>query len=119
MEAGIRISWGGLVPGREAAATEVFMEAISYFGTKVANKSLSYFEPFFLGTGDHDEEAGFLVLKGPVAEVFRVIEEEEYQNLLSKSYLLVNHLKVDMLTVGDGITSVIERSAKVRADLGI
>ena len=118
MELGIRISWGGLVPGRETEATDLFMEATGYFAGKVASKDLTYFEPFFLDTGDHEQEAGFFVLKGPVPEVFKMIEEEAYQKLLTKGYLLVSHLKVDMLTVGEGITDTIEMSSKIRADLG-
>ena len=47
------------------------------------------------------------------------MEEEKYRWLLQEAGLFVEHLRVDYLTVGEGITEQLERFAKVRVDLGI
>jgi hypothetical protein len=38
---------------------------------------------------------------------------------MQKGLMLVEHLRADILTVGEGITLQLERAAKVRAELGI
>lgn len=80
---------------------------------------LTHFEPFFFETSDLEEELGFFVLKGPAPEIFRLMEDEQYLRLMQKGMVLVEHLRVDMLTVGEGIERQLERSLKVHAELGI
>ena len=119
MEVGLIIRYGAIVPGRETQAIELFEEAWKYYEEKVTNKELTYFEPFFFMTSDVQEETGFFILKGPAPEVFKLMEEEKYRSFLTKAALLVEHVRVDYLTVGVGITEQLERFAKVRVDLGI
>jgi hypothetical protein len=119
MEIGLIIRYGKLVPGREAQAIELFEEAQTYFKEKVSQRVLTYFEPFFLSTSDLEEETGFFVLKGSAPEIFRLMEEEKFLVLMQKAMVLVEHLRTDLLTVGEGIREQVERSVKVRAELGI
>jgi hypothetical protein len=124
MDVGLLMRFGKVVPGRETQAIELFEETTKYYQTKyyqgkVEEKVLTYFEPFFLMTSDIEEETGFFVLKGPAPEVFRLMEEDRYTWLLQKAGLLVEHLRVDPLTVGEGIPEQVERFAKVRVELGI
>ena len=119
MDVGLIIRYGAIVPGRETQAIELFDETTKYFEDKVAEHVLTYFEPFFFMTSDYQEEAGFFILKGPAPEVFKLMEEEKYRWLLQKASLLVEHLHVNFLTVGEGIPEQLERFAKVRVDLGI
>jgi hypothetical protein len=119
MDVGLIIRYGAIVPGRETQAIELFDEATRYYEGKVADKVLTYFEPFFFMTSDYQEETGFFILKGPATEVFKLMEEEKYRWLLQKAGLLVEHLHVDYLTVGEGVREQLERFAKVRVDLGI
>jgi hypothetical protein len=119
MEIGLLIRYGRLVPGREAQAFDLFRETRTYYEDKVRTGRLTYFEPFFLATSDLDEELGFFVIKGHAPDVFQLMEEEPYRVLLNKAMLLVEHLRVDMLTVDEGIEQQLERSLKVNAELGI
>jgi hypothetical protein len=118
MESGIRISWGKIVPGRETEALGLFDEVMTYFGKKLEKKEITYFEPFFVRTADQEEETGFVIFKGAVPEIFKIMEDEEYLTLLSKAYYTVTHFKVDFLVVGDGIVKQLERTNKVRAEYG-
>lgn len=119
MDVGLMIRWGKLVPGREQAALDVFAEAIAYFGKKIEEKTVTFFEPYFFHTGDQETETGFMVVKGPAPEIFKLVEEEGFLVLMDKGFYTVEHLRWDLLTVGEGVGARIERGAKVRAELGI
>lgn len=118
-ERGIRIKWGKLVPGREKQAIDLFTDVMTFFGKKMADDKITYFEPFFVRTADFDVETGFMIFKGPVDPVSKILEEEEYLTLLDRAYYVVEHLQVDYLLVGEGINKQLERSAKVRELLKI
>lgn len=119
MEVGLIIRYGKFVPGRETQAIELFEETTKYFQEKVDKKVITYFEPFFLFTSDIGQETGFFIVKGPAPEIFKLAEEEKYLWLMQKAYMLVDHLHVDYLTVGERIPQQLERFAKVRVDLGV
>ena len=119
MDVGLIIRYGAIVPGRETQAIELFEEATRYYEEKVKAHTLTYFEPFLFMTSDYQEETGFFILKGPAPEVFKLMEEEKYRWLLQKASLLVEHLHVSFLTVGEEIREQLERFAKVRVELGI
>lgn len=119
MEIGLLIRYGKLVPGREAQAIELFGEASSYFAEKLSQGALTFFEPFFFATSDLEEETGFFVMRGPAPSMFALMEEEQYLRLMQKGMMLVEHLRADLLTVGEGIGLQLERAGKVRVELGI
>jgi hypothetical protein len=119
MEIGVLIRWGKLVPGRERQAVELFREGIRYHQEKLARNELTFFEPFFLSTSDLEQELGFFLLKGPAPEIFKMLEEEEFRTLMQKALMLVEHLRTDLLTVGEGVTAQVERSLKIQAELGV
>jgi hypothetical protein len=119
MDVGLMIRYGGFVPGRETRALELFEEASAYFRAKLEAGAIAYFEPFFLATSDFEEETGFFLIKGPAPAMFAMMEEEPYLRLMQKGLMLVEHLRADILTVGEGIALQLERAGKVRAELGI
>lgn len=113
------IRFGKLVAGRESRAVDLFNEAIRYFQDKVAAKVITSFEPFLMATSDLEEELGFFIIKGTTADVFALMQDETYRYLVQRGLYLVQHLRTDLLTVGEGITEQLQRSAKVRAELGV
>jgi hypothetical protein len=119
MDVGLMIRYGNLVPGREAQAIELFQESVTYFEEKLKAGSITFFEPFLMRTSDFEEETGFFLVKGPAPAMFAMMEEEPYLRLMQKGLMLVEHLRADILTVGEGIVMQLERAGKVRAELGI
>jgi hypothetical protein len=119
VEIGLFIRYGKLIPGREVLGLELFEEARQYFSDKLIRGEITYYEPFFLKTSDYEEETGFMILKGPAPEIFRLMEEEPYRHLVTKATMLVEHFQVDMLTVGEEVPLQIERASKVRVELGV
>jgi hypothetical protein len=119
MDTGVLIRWGSVVPGREVQALALFEETVAYYGRLIEAGKLTSFEPFLFSTSDFDTEQGFFILKGPVTEIFSVIDSEEYKTLLAKASMLLHHLNVSLLTVGDGVVAEIARFDKARADLNV
>jgi hypothetical protein len=119
VEVGLLIRYGKLVPGREVPAIELFQESMRYLEEKRDLGEITYFEPFFFMTSDLDEELGFWLVKGPAPAIFAIMEEEAFKLLMQKSIALVEHMRMDWLTVGDGIAEQVERSMKVFAGLSI
>lgn len=119
MEIGLLIRYGRLVTGREHQAMDLFQESMAYFGEKIAKGELTFFEPFFMATSDLEEELGFFIAKGPAPAMFAILEEEAYRTLMQKAVMLVEHVRADLLTVGEGIAAQFERSLKIQAELGV
>src|SRR5689334_19114052 len=70
METGMLIRWGAPRPGREKESLELFKKCAEYYRRLVDEGKLTYCEPFMLGSGDSEVEAGFFILKGEVSHVF-------------------------------------------------
>jgi hypothetical protein len=119
MECGLLIRYGRLVPGREKQAMELFQETMAYMQDKLAQGEITFFEPFFMATSDLEEELGFWLVKGPAPEIFKTLEEEGYRTLMQKALMLVEHVRTDLLTVGEGIVAQFERSLKIQAELAV
>lgn len=113
------IRFGKSVAGRESQAVDLFNAATHYFQEQVAAGVIRSFEPFLMATSDLEDELGFFIIQGSPANVFALMQDEAYRDLLQKGLYLVEHLSTDLLTVGEGIADQLQRSAKVRAELGI
>lgn len=103
MEIGTLTRWGSPKTGREKESLEHYRKSVAYGGRLVKEGKLSYFEPFLFTSGDNEIESGFFIAKGPVAEFFGIIDSEEYRSLLARATLLNEHVRVDMLAVGEGV----------------
>ena len=112
MDGGIRVAWGKVRDGREKQALELFQDAVTYYGKKMADGKVTYFEPFFLLTGDQSENTGFFIVKAPIAEIFTILDEEEFKQLNTRAYSLLDHFRIDLLTVGEGIEAQLKRYEK-------
>ncbi len=102
MEIGMITRWGSPKAGREKESLKHYHKSVAFGRRLVKEGKLSYFEPFFFASGDNEVEAGFFISKGPVAEFFGVIDSEEYRSLVARATLLNEHVRVDMLAVGEG-----------------
>ena len=119
MDAGLLIRWGQVVPGREEQALALFTETVTFFETLKEGKKLSSYEPFMYSTADFAAETGFFVLKGPVTEIFGLMDSDAYKTLITKANLLLQHLTINLLTVGDEIAGQLDRYDKARMELHI
>jgi hypothetical protein len=116
MEIGLMVKFGKLVPGREQHAIELFAEAKRYFAEQYKKGIITYYEPFFYGTGDLEAQVGFWILKGERDLIWKMAEDETFRWLTTKAQFLVDHLEVDWLTVGVAIDEQVQRGAKLAAE---
>jgi hypothetical protein len=112
MELGMRVSWGKIRYGKEKESLALFQDAVTYYGKKMADGKVTYFEPFFFLTGDRTVENGFFLIKGPLAEIFAILDEDYYKELNTKALVLIDHFKVDLLAVGEEIEKELKRFEK-------
>lgn len=101
MEIGMIIKYGAPVHGREKESLALFDEVLTYGKRLLDEGKVTYFEPFLLSGGDLETERGFFIIRGPVADMFGIIESEEYRSYFARSVLVTTHVHSEMLAVGD------------------
>ena len=119
METGLIVKFGKLVPGREQRAIELFAEAKEYFEEQSRKGVITYYEPYFYGSGDLEAQAGFSIIKGDRDHLWKMVEDERFRWLTAKAQFVVDHLEVDWLTVGAGIDEQVERGTKLAAEFAL
>lgn len=108
MEIGVLVRYGGVVPGKEKAAVDVFTETTKLYGEKLADGTFTYYEPFMFRTGDFQEELGFFVIKGPEEKLTSYFNSIESRTLQAKVEMIVNHLKIEYLFMGPEILEQVQ-----------
>lgn len=112
MEIGLMYRWGGMVPGREEEALNIFAEATQFMADAKKKGSITFFEPFLFSTGDCHIENGFFLAKGPQEAIERMMNDEKYLDLIVRTNLLMEHVHVDFLVTSENIPKIMELSAK-------
>ncbi len=116
MEFGLIVKFGKLVPGREQQGIELFGEVKPFLEEWYRKGVVTYYEPYFYGSGDLETRTGFWIVKGTREDLWKLMEDEKFRWLMAKAQFVVDHLEVDWLTVGAAIDEVIERGAKLAAE---
>lgn len=119
MDTGVLIRWGQVVPGREEQSLALFGEVVSYFESLRAEGKLTSYEPYLFSTSDFETEQGFFLIKGPVTEIFSMIDSDAYKTLVTKAMILLHHVNISLLTVGDEIAGQLDRFDKARMELHV
>ena len=94
MDIGVIVRWGGVIPGKEKKAVELFAETTKLYGDRLAEGTFTYFEPFMFATGDLQEELGFHLIKGPEENLMTFFDSIEAMTLHANVEICVNHLKI-------------------------
>lgn len=119
MDIGLLIRWGQIIPGREDQALALFDESVAYYLGLLEQGKISSFEPCLFSMSDLEEEQGFFLVKAPVADMFALVDSDEYKGFMTKAQMLVHHLRSNMLTVGEGVAAQLELYRKARTELHI
>lgn len=119
MDTGFILRWGSVVAGREELALALFDDTVSYFGRLMEEGKVTSFEPYLYKTSDFEAEQGFFLVKGPVTEIFALLESDEYKGFVAKGTLLLHHLSINLLAVGDDVVGQIDRFNKARTELHV
>lgn len=119
MDTGLMIRWGPVQAGREDQALALFNDTVNYFASLMESGKISGFEPYMFTVTDFEEEAGFFIVKGSFADIFALMDSDEYKSMVTKANLLLHHVKISMVNFGDGVAAQLDQFNKARAELHI
>ncbi len=103
METGLYIGFGAVISGHEKEALDLFTDASTYYGKKLADGQVTFFEPFLMGSGDFTLSTGFMIVKGPAPEIFSIMEESAFHKLNLRATHILEHFTWNVLIVGEGV----------------
>jgi hypothetical protein len=86
------IGWGNVVRGREQRALEVFNESLGLYGRMQQDGRIESFDVTLLGA--NSVLNGYMELKGDVAQIQALQEDEEFKRAIADASLIVEDLNV-------------------------
>ena len=114
---GLITKFGRVFPGKEREAIDLFAETTKYFGEKLADGTLTYYEPYLYFSGNHEFDNGFFVVKGPEEKVIRFFEDQRRIDLNLKAGQICANVTTELLIVGDEVLTQVSRFADVTRGL--
>ncbi len=115
-EHGLFIGWGAARPGKEVAASSLFMDAVAYWNSLKASGEIEALDLAFLDPHGGDL-GGFALLEGDADKLARLRTTEEFQRLMMRGGVCLDHLGVVDAMVGPGVMHSMEQWNQVVADL--
>jgi hypothetical protein len=103
-ESALFVGWGQPVRGREKRSLDVFNDAVTYYGERLADGSIESFEPVLLNPHGGGLQ-GFFLIKGSAQGLATMQASEEFQRLHVRAGMIVEDLGIIEAWVGDAILS--------------
>jgi hypothetical protein len=119
VDGALMVSWGGVIPGREAMAVTTFRETSQQFGELFSRGTISSFKPYFFADGQHGDVTGFFLLEGRREDLDALRREEWFQRLLLRAGAVVTNVRVHTLIAGSEAGRLVNLYREVRGDLGL
>jgi hypothetical protein len=102
MNGALLIRWGASIPGREAVGLDVFGRAVGRFEQLAKEGRVHGHREFFSVTG-HD--GGFMLVDGDLAELMRILGEEDSLRLNAQAAAIVEDFEIQALAGGTDQTT--------------
>ena len=116
-EAGLCITLGEVMTGREKQALEVYGDTMQFFGRGQQEGWIERFDVFILGPSGGDLGGGWL-LRGTANQIDSLRRSEEYMALIQRMQLSVNGARVADAFVDEGLAQVVGGYQKLVGELG-
>jgi hypothetical protein len=113
---GLFIGFGYPVRGREQKATQVFGEAVEFFGQRQQEGGIESFEGVFLEPHGGDL-GGFFIVRGEKDALARLRASEEFLRLNTRAQLVVESFGVVGAQLGDNIARQMSRFQEASGEL--
>jgi hypothetical protein len=97
MHGSVLIRWGANIPGREAAALDVFGRAIMRFEQLTKEGRIHGHREYISVTG---RDGGFALMEGEVEELTKILTEEETLKLNNQASAIVQDFEVQAFLGG-------------------
>jgi hypothetical protein len=111
------IGWGAPVTGREQQANRVFGEAMQFFGRLQQGGEIESFEPLQLEPHGGDL-SGCCIVRGDRSKLSGMRFGDEFQQLINKASLVVEHFGVVDAHIGEDMQRGYEQFRKLAEELG-
>jgi len=111
-DAAVVVTWTQPIPGREAKALEVFMEALGWWGKQADDGRCSKPRTFFAGDG----AGGLLVVEGKSDALHELLESEDYEKLNAKGAMVVSDFRARLFY--GGTDTELQRGTAIFAQAG-
>ena len=97
MNGAVVIRWGTSRAGREAKGLEVFGSTVAHFENMAKQGRIHGHREYFSITG---RDGGFMMLEGEVAELTRIISEEETLKINATASAIVHDFEIQVYAGG-------------------
>jgi hypothetical protein len=112
------LSFGAVIPGREALAVACFTELSRFFGS-VLDDGVSSFAPYFFADGLMGDVSGFFLVQGSRDRLDRLRREDEFGALLLRAGAATQNVRIHTLIAGSEAGRLVNRYRDVRMSLGL
>ena len=116
-ESALFVGWGQPVRGREKRSLDVFNDAVTYYGERVADGTIDSIEPVLLNPHGGDLQ-GFFLVKGSAAGLATMKASEEFQKLHTRAGMIVEDLGIIDAWVGDGVLAQLGHFSDAASEFG-
>jgi hypothetical protein len=117
-EAALCTVWGLPVPGREKHALDVYSEALQYWGRLQQEGKIERFDVVvFAPTGG--DLTGLILARGTQAQLDSVRHSDEYERLLNRVQLVVQHVRAADAYVDEGLARIMSQYTDEVARVGV
>ena len=115
-DAGVMITWGENIPGREARGLEVFNETLQFWGRMQSEGKAEGFEVALLNAGGPVD--GFIFVRGDAETLAQVTSSDEHTRLIIKANMVVRDIAVSPALINEGLAHGMELYQDELASMG-
>ena len=119
IDAALMISFGQVLPGREALAVEQFTAVSRYLGTLLSDEVITSFKPYFFADGLLGDMSGFFILEGHRHRIDELRRDEEFVKTLLRAGGAVQNVRSHLLVAGSEAGRLVNLYREIRRELGL
>jgi hypothetical protein len=111
-EAALCQLWGGIVPGREKEALNVYSETMQWWAGRQQEGKIERFDVTVLSPTGGDA-SGFLIARGTAQQIDSLRRTKEYAQRAARVQLCVSHFRIADAYVDEGIAELMGQFQEV------
>ena len=115
----LMLSFGEILPGREAVAIEAFRELARYFGRLLSDGVITEFKPYFFADGPLNDVLGFFLLEGSRETLDALRRDEDFRRVHLRMGAASEHVRVNTMAAGSEAGRLANLFREVRTELGL
>ncbi|HEV2369776.1 MAG TPA: hypothetical protein VGR90_07860 [Acidimicrobiales bacterium] len=119
VDGALMISFGAVLPGREALAVELFTELSRYLGKLLADEVIGAFKPYFFADGQMGDVIGFFLVDGRRDRLDELRRDESFVRMMLRAGAAVEHVRAQTLAAGSQAGRLVNLYEDVRHELGL